>query len=208
MSLTEYIESHSTPEPDYLKVVYRQTHQLTVNPRMLSGFVEGRFLSFLSKMLCPKRILEIGTFTGYSTLCLAEGLVSNGRLDTIEVNDELESLIRRHFALSPFEQQITLHIGDAKELLPTLQGPYDLIFMDADKREYDTYYDLCLPLLSPNGCLLVDNTLWDGHVVDAAYDKDKQTLALRKFNDRVRADVRVESLLLPLRDGLTLLRLK
>ncbi len=208
MDINEYIEAHSTAEPAYLKTINRQTHQLTVNPRMLSGFIEGRFLSYISKMLAPMRILEIGTFTAYSTLCMAEGLRSDGHIDTIEVNDELETLIRHHLALSPYEQQITLHIGDAKEILPTLQPFYDLIFMDADKREYIPYYDMCLPLLSEKGIILADNTLWDGHIIDPAYDRDKQTQALRAFNTMLQEDPRVEQLILPLRDGITLIRKK
>ncbi len=208
MDINEYIEAHSSVEPAYLKIINRQTHQLTVNPRMLSGFIEGRFLSHISKILAPKRILEIGTFTAYSTLCMAEGLAPDGHIDTIEVNDELETLIRRHIALSPYEQQITLHIGDAKEILPTLQSSFDLIFIDADKREYIPYYEMCLPLLSEKGIILADNTLWDGHIIDPAYDRDKQTIAVRAFNTMLQEDPRVEQLILPLRDGITLIRKK
>ncbi len=208
MDINEYIEAHSSQEPAYLRIINRQTHQLTVNPRMLSGFMEGRFLSHISKMLAPKRILEIGTFTAYSTLCLAEGLAPNGHIDTIEVNDELETLIRQHISLSPYEEQITLHIGDAKETLPTLQGLFDLIFIDADKREYISYYNMCLPLLSERGIILADNTLWDGHIIDPAYSKDKQTQAVCAFNTMVQEDPRVENLILPLRDGITLIRKK
>ncbi len=208
MDINEYIEAHSSAEPAYLKTINRQTHQLTVNPRMLSGFIEGRFLSHISRMLAPKRILEIGTFTAYSTLCMAEGLAPDGHIDTIEVNDELETLIHQHLSLSPYEDQITLHISDAKEILPTLQGPFDLIFIDADKREYIPYYNLCLPLLSERGIILADNTLWDGHIIDPAYSKDKQTQAVRAFNTMVQEDTRVENLILPLRDGITLIRKK
>ncbi len=208
MDINEYIEAHSSAEPAYLKTINRQTHQLTVNPRMLSGFIEGRFLSHISKILAPKRILEIGTFTAYSTLCMAEGLAPDGHIDTIEVNDELETLIRQHIALSPYEEQITLYIGDAKEILPTLQLPFDLIFIDADKREYISYYEMCLPLLSEKGIILADNTLWDGHIIDPAYDRDKQTIALRAFNAMLHEDPRVEQLILPIRDGITLIRKK
>ncbi len=206
MDLQEYIEQHTSAEPDYLRVITRSTYQKTVNPRMLSGHVEGRFLSMISKLIRPKRILELGTFTGYSALCLAEGLSKEGILDTIEKNDELETTIRKHFALSPLGENIRLHIGDAEEIIPTLQEQYDLIFMDADKRAYSAYYDLCLPLLSPQGMMIIDNTLWDGHIIDPAYDKDKQTAALRCFNDKIAQDPRVEQVILPLRDGVTLVR--
>ncbi len=206
IELNEYLETHSSQEPAYLKQVMRATYQMTINPRMLSGHVEGRFLSMLSHMIHPKRILELGTFTGYSALCLAEGLAPDGVLDTIEHNDELESLIRNHFALTPLGEKINLHIGDAITILQTLQEPYDLIFLDADKREYQRYYELCLPLLRSGGFMLADNVLWDGHVIEPAYDKDKQTCALRTFNDFVAQDTRVEKVMLPIRDGLTLIR--
>ncbi len=206
MNLQDYIEQHTSAEPDYLQVITRSTYQKTINPRMLSGHVEGRFLSMLSKLLKPRRILELGTFTGYSALCLAEGLTEDGRLDTIEKNDELETTIRKHFSLTPLGEKICLHIGDAVEVLPTLSERYDLIFMDADKRAYSAYYDLCLPLLSQQGIMIIDNTLWDGHIIDPAYDKDKQTVALRRFNDKIAQDERVEKVLLPLRDGVTLVR--
>ncbi len=206
MDLQEYIEQHTSPEPDYLRIITRSTYQKTVNPRMLSGHLEGRFLSMLSKIVRPQHILELGTFTGYSALCLAEGLPPDGRLDTIEKNDELETTIRQHFSLSPLGEKIHLHIGDAETIIPTLHDTYDIIFMDADKRAYSTYYDLCLPLLSPNGIMIIDNTLWDGHIIDPAYDKDKQTAALRIFNDKIAQDDRVEQVLLPLRDGVTLVR--
>ncbi len=208
IELNEYIEMHSSQEPDYLKQVMRATYQMTINPRMLSGHVEGRFLSILSHMIQPKHILELGTFTGYSALCLAEGLAPDGVLDTIEHNDELESLIRKHFALTPLGEKIRLHIGDAIMILQTLQETYDLIFLDADKREYQRYYELSLPLLRSGGFMLADNVLWDGHIVDPAYDRDKQTCALRAFNDFVAQDNRVEKVMLPIRDGLTLIRKK
>ncbi len=206
MTLQEYIEQHSSAEPAYLQQVSRLTHQQVVNPHMLSGHIEGRFLSMLSHAIRPKRILELGTFTGYSALCLAEGLTEDGRLDTIERNDEMETLIRRNFDAAPHGAKIQLHIGDAKTILPTLTEHYDIIFMDADKREYETYYELCLPLLATNGMLIADNTLWDGHVIDPAYDRDKQTMALRAFNQRVANDTRVEKIMLPIRDGITIIR--
>ncbi len=206
MDILEYIEEHTSQEPEYLRVITRSTYQKTLNPRMLSGHIEGRFLSMMSKMLRPKRILELGTFTGYSALCLAEGLSADGILDTIEKNDELEDMIRSHFSLSPLGDKIRLYIGDAEDIIRSLDGKYDLIFMDADKRAYSAYYDLCLPLLSEDGVMVIDNTLWDGHIIDPAYDKDKQTVALRAFNAKVAADDRVEQVMLPIRDGLTVVR--
>ena len=216
MTLAEYIEQHSSPESDALRKITRSTHLELINPRMLSGHVQGRVLSMISQMIQPKRILELGTFTGYSALCLAEGLTENGKLLTIEHNDELEDMIRRNLALSPLGEKIELVIGDAKEELRRLgerqeakgAGVFDLVFIDADKKEYCDYLDLVLPLMREGGWILADNTLWDGHIIDPAYDKDKQTLALRAFNDKVAADNRLEKVILPLRDGLTIIRVK
>lgn len=214
MTIHEYIEQHSSPESKILQQITRSTHIDILNPHMLSGHVQGRVLSMLSHMIRPKRILELGTFTGYSALCLAEGLVDEGKLITIEHNDELEDSIRRNLALSPLGEKIELVIGDAKEALRRLcdemikQEHFDLVFIDADKREYCTYLDLVLPLVRQGGWILADNTLWDGHIIDPAYDKDKQTLGLRAFNDRVVQDERLEKVILPLRDGLTVIRIK
>ena len=215
MSLAEYIEAHSSPEGAVLEQITRNTHLEVINPRMLSGHVPGRVLSMLSKMIRPKRILELGTFTGYSALCLAEGLVEDGKLITIEHNDEMEDAIRRNLALSPLGEKIELVIGDAKEWLEKVKGErlevkgeglFDLVFIDADKKEYCEYLDLVLPLMNEGGWILADNTLWDGHIIDPAYDKDKQTVALRAFNDKVAEDERLEKVILPLRDGLTVIR--
>ena len=216
MTLAEYIEQHSSPESDALRKITRSTHLELINPRMLSGHVQGRVLSMISQMIQPERILELGTFTGYSALCLAEGLTENGKLLSIEHNDELEDMIRRNLALSPLGEKIELVIGDAKEELRRLDERreakdtvlFDLAFIDADKKEYSDYLDLVLPLMRPGGWILADNTLWDGHIIDPAYDKDKQTLALRAFNDKVAADNRLEKVILPLRDGLTIIRVK
>ena len=216
MTLAEYIEQHSSPESDTLRKITRSTHIELINPRMLSGHVQGRVLSMISQMIQPERILELGTFTGYSALCLAEGLTEKGKLLTIEHNDELEDMIRRNLALSPLGEKIELLIGDAKEELRRLgerreaKGAelFNLVFIDADKKEYCDYLDLVLPLMREGGWILADNTLWDGHIVDPAYDKDKQTLALRAFNDKVAADNRLEKVILPLRDGLTIIRVK
>ena len=216
MTLSEYIEQHSSPESDVLQKITRSTHLEVINPRMSSGHVQGRVLSMISQMIHPERILELGTFTGYSALCLAEGLTDNGTLITIEHNDEMEDAIRRNLALSPLGDKIELVIGDAKEELRRLDERreakgtvlFDLAFIDADKKEYSDYLDLVLPLMRPGGWILADNTLWDGHIIDPAYDKDKQTLALRAFNDKVAADNSLEKVILPLRDGLTIIRLK
>ncbi len=217
MTLQEYIERYSSPENEALASITRSTYNHVLNAHMLSGQVQGRVLSMLSHMIRPKRILELGTFTGYSALCLAEGLAADGRLITIEHNDELEETIRKNLSLSPLGEKIELIIGDAKEVLDrfaqrqktaTLKGEslFDLIFIDADKREYCAYLDLVLPLVAEGGFILADNTLWDGHIVDPNYDKDKQTLGLRAFNEKVAADERLEQVILPLRDGLTLIR--
>ena len=216
MTLAEYIEQHSSPESDALRKITRSTHLELINPRMLSGHVQGRVLSMLSQMIHPQRILELGTFTGYSALCLAEGLSDDGKLVTIEHNDEMEDSIRRNLALSRLGEKIELVIGDAKAVLQQLKkdckkcksAEFDLVFIDADKKEYCDYLDLVLPLMRLGGWILADNTLWDGHIIDPAYDKDKQTLALRAFNDKVAQDPRLEKVILPLRDGLTIIRVK
>ena len=216
MTLSEYIEQHSSPESPVLQQITRSTHLEVINPRMLSGHVQGRVLSMISQMIQPKRILELGTFTGYSALCLAEGLTEDGRLITIEHNDEMEDSIRRNLALSPLGEKIELVIGDAKEAMRRLgerreaKGAelFDLVFIDADKKEYCDYLDLVLPLMRKGGWILADNTLWDGHIIESAYDKDKQTVALRAFNDKVMQDERLEKVILPLRDGLTIIMVK
>ena len=206
MTLEEYISNHSTPENDILASITRETHLHVLNPHMLSGHVQGRVLSMISHMLRPKHILELGTFTGYSALCLAEGLEEGGKLVTIEHNDELEEMIRRNLARSPLGERIELRIGDCILEIEKLEGPFDLVFIDADKREYCAYLEALYPLVPIGGFILADNTLWDGHIVDPAYDKDKQTLGLRAFNDHVAADERFEQVILPLRDGLTIIR--
>jgi predicted O-methyltransferase YrrM len=208
MDILEYIEQHSSPESDVLQQITHSTHIEMINPRMMSGHVQGRVLSMISQMIQPSRILELGTFTGYSALCLAEGLREDGRLVSLEHNDELEDMIRRNLSLSPLGERIDLVIGDACEWLAaqTTDQLYDLVFIDADKREYCAYLDAVLPLVRPGGWILADNTLWDGHIVEAAYDKDKQTIALRAFNDQVAQDPRLEKVILPIRDGLTIIR--
>ena len=212
MTLDEYISGHSSPENAVLEAITRDTYVHVLNPHMLSGHVQGRVLSMISHMIRPKRILELGTFTGYSALCLAEGLAEGGKLVTIEHNDELEETIRRNISRSPLGEKIELVIGDAKEILSDLtfgahnKENFELVFIDADKREYCAYLDLVYPLVPVGGFILADNTLWDGHIIDPAYDKDKQTLGLRAFNDQLKEDDRFEQVILPLRDGLTLIR--
>ncbi|MBQ2067487.1 MAG: O-methyltransferase [Paludibacteraceae bacterium] len=208
MTLEEYISIHSTPENEALEAITRDTYVHVLNPHMLSGQVQGRVLSMISHMIRPQHILELGTFTGYSALCLAEGLAEGGKLVTIEHNDELEDTIRRNLSRSPLSDRIELVIGDAKEVInrPNLVNQYNLVFIDADKREYCTYIDLVYPLVPVGGFILADNTLWDGHIIDPAYDKDKQTLGLRAFNDQIKEDDRFEQVILPLRDGLTIIR--
>ncbi|MCQ2330895.1 MAG: O-methyltransferase [Paludibacteraceae bacterium] len=216
-NLDEYIEQHSSLEPDYLQQINRDTNLHVLNAHMLSGHVQGRLLSLLSQMIHPTRILELGTFTGYSALCLAEGLTDDGELVTIEHNDELADLIHRNLSLSPLGNKIHLLLGDAKEILGsnrvlngglTVVEPFDMVFIDADKREYCTYLDLIYPYVRVGGWILADNTLWDGHVIDPAYDKDAQTLGLRAFNDSLARDARFDKVILPIRDGLTIIRKK
>lgn len=219
MTIDEYIEQHTTAENETLSRITRSTHLEVINPRMLSGHVQGRVLSMLSQMIRPRRIVELGTFTGYSALCLAEGLSDDGELITIEHNDEMEDAIRRNLTLSPLGKKIKLRIGDAKEVLEQLaneqpnteqehKAGFDLAFIDADKKEYCDYLDFIYPLMNKGGWILADNTLWDGHIIDPMYDKDRQTIALRAFNDKVANDQRLEQVILPLRDGLTIIKVK
>lgn len=205
MDITEYIERYSSPENEALAQITRETNLLVLNPHMLSGQVQGRLLAFISKMLRPKRILELGTYTGYSALCLAEGLTEDGELITIEHNDELEETIRKNLALSPLGKKIQLIIGDAVEVVRCQRQQFDLVFIDADKREYCAYLDAVMDMVREDGWIIADNTLWDGHVIDPAYDKEKQTLGLRAFNEKVATNECFEQVILPVRDGLTII---
>jgi caffeoyl-CoA O-methyltransferase len=205
--IDDYMARHSDAEPDFLAAVNRETHLRTINPRMMSGHFQGRILKMLVRMAQPQRILEIGTFTGYSALCMAEGLTAtDAHIDTIEIDDELEDFIRQNFAQSPYNEQITLHIGDARKIIPTLAGEFDFVFIDADKREYLDYYELVLPRVRKGGFILADNTLWDGKVLIEPPSGDHQTIAVKQFNDFIASDQRIEKVILPLRDGLTLMR--
>lgn len=210
MNLEEYIEKHCSEEGEILRYIEHDTNVNVLNPHMLTGKVEGRVLAMISRMLRPKRILELGTFTGYSALCLAEGLGEEGRLITLEHNDEQEDIIRYNLSLSPLGNRIELRMGDALTTLAQMQTEeerFDLCFIDADKRQYSEYLDAVIPLMKDGAWILADNTLWDGHIIDPEYDKDKQTLGLRAFNDKVTADKRLQSVMIPLRDGLTIIRL-
>jgi len=208
MNLDEYISKHSDAEPEYLAKINRATHVKLINPRMCSGHLQGRVLSMFCRMIQPNRILELGTFTGYSALCMAEALPEGGVLHTIECDDELEDFILQNFAGSEYADKIQLHIGDALTEIEKLNETFDLIFIDADKREYLDYYEAVLPKLRRGGYILADNTLWDGKVLKAVEPNDKQTIEIMRFNDFVAADPRVEKVILPLRDGLTLIRKK
>jgi predicted O-methyltransferase YrrM len=200
-----YCEAHTTEEPDLLYRLYRQTHLQTINPRMASGQLQGHFLSLISDMIRPKRVLEIGTFTGYSALCLASGLTSDGILHTVEINEEYEDRIRSFFSESPYHHQIKLHIGDAKTIVPSLNEQWDLVFIDAEKTDYQEYYEMVFPQVRKNGFLLIDNALWNSKVVHEIQHNDKDTQAILAFNDRVQQDGRVRNLLLPFRDGIMMM---
>lgn len=204
-TIEEYARLFSDPESDLLKELGRETHAMILQPRMLSGHLQGRFLSFISKILRPNFILEIGTYTGYSALCLAEGLRPEGKIITLDVNEELEKFTRSFFDRSGFAPQIDYRIADAKNEIPTIAGPFDLVFIDADKRNYALYFDLIIQKMNAGGIILVDNVLWSGKIVDEKA-QDKSTQALRDFNQKCLEDPRVEKVLLPLRDGLLMMR--
>ena len=206
MDLTTYIANHIDPEGDYLYRLYRATNLHTLHGRMASGHLQGRLLKMLVQMTQAKRVLEVGTFSGYSAICLAEGLPEDGLLFTFEINDEQEDFTRPWIAGSPVANKIHFIIGDAIIEAPRLGITFDLVFIDGDKRTYVETYEMALSVLRQGGFIVADNTLWDGHVFDPAYDKDQQTLGIRRFNDLVAADTRVEKVILPLRDGLTLIR--
>ena len=205
-AIDAYILAHMDEESDYLKALYRQTHVKLINPRMTSGHLQGRLLKMLVQMIRPRRVLEIGTFTGYSALCMAEGLEEGALLHTYEIDDELEDFTRPWIEGSPYGDKVCFHIGNALEEVPGLGETFDLVFMDGDKRQYMEYYEMVMTHTSEHAIILADNTLWDGHVVDKAYLADRQTAAINEFNAFVAADKRVEKLILPLRDGLTMIR--
>ena len=206
--LENYIFSHSVEEDPVLKKLYRATYLRLVNGRMCSGHLQGTVLTLLSRLISPKRILEIGTYTGYSAICLAKGLAPGGVLHTIEINDELESMAAEYFVESGMRDRIVQYIGDATEILPKLQEQYELAFLDGDKRQYLQHYQMIIPKIPVGGLIIADNTLWGGKVVGKIARNDEQTISILEFNDFVRDDARVEATILPIRDGMTLIRKK
>jgi caffeoyl-CoA O-methyltransferase len=206
--LDHYSSSHSAKESDLLIELSRETHLKTTMPRMLSGHLQGRFLSLISKLIQPEVILEIGTFTGYATLCLAEGLKQGGKLITLDTNDETSSIARKYFAKSEYASQIELRNVDATLEIPKLNLQFDLVFIDADKENYSNYFDMVIGKMRKGGLIIADNVLWSGKVLQAAKSNDTETIAITSFNEKVCADNRVEQFLLPLRDGLMILRIK
>ncbi|MBP7168389.1 MAG: O-methyltransferase [Bacteroidia bacterium] len=200
-----YCENHSTAEPELLQQLNRDTWAKVLNPRMLSGHLQGRFLSTISKMIRPDHILEIGTYTGYSALCLAEGLSRTGQLTTIDINDELESFSNVYFRKSTYSEKIIQRTGNALEIIPTLTQTFDLVFIDADKEHYSEYFDLTIDKVRSGGILLADNVLWSGHVLKPIEQQDHETRCLTNFNEKIRKDPRVTVTVLPIRDGLSLI---
>jgi caffeoyl-CoA O-methyltransferase len=202
--IVRYAEQHTTPESELLKKINRETHAEVLRPRMLSGHLQGRILSMISVMIGPSAILEIGTYTGYSALCMCEGLKKGGKLITLDVNEELESRVRKYFEKSDYNDRIDFRIGNAVEIIPKLAMKFDLVFIDADKENYSRYFDLVINSVNLGGYILADNVLWSGKVLDAQPDKD--TRAIQDFNAKVNADPRVENILLPVRDGIMMMR--
>ena len=208
MTIDQYIRQHIDPEGDYLYRLWRATNIHTVHGRMASGHLQGRLLKMLVEMIRPQRILEVGTFSGYSAICMAEGLGEGGKVYTFEINDEMEDFTRQWIEGSPVADRIDFRIGDANVEAPRLGIMFDMAFVDGDKRTYRETFDTLLPIIRQGGYIIADNTLWDGHVTDPAYDHDQQTQGIRIFNDAIASDERVEKVILPLRDGLTVIRKK
>ncbi len=202
--LLQYSEEHTTLESDLLKKINRDTHSEVTKPRMLSGHLQGRVLAMISRMINPAMILEIGTYTGYSAICLAEGLSSNGKLITLDINEELEDRVRAYFKEAGLETVIDFQVGNALHIIPTLTSIFDLVFIDADKENYSTYFDLIFDKVAVGGFILADNVLWSGKVLEPKPDKD--TRAILEFNRKIQNDERVENILLPVRDGVMLIR--
>lgn len=206
-NLAQYCEAHTSPETDLLARLNRETHLKVLSPRMLSGHLQGRFLSMISHLMRPKRILEVGTYTGYSALCMAEGLAEDGELHTIDINEELEDFARKYFDQSPFGHKIVQHIGDAMEIIPTLDIQWDIVFLDADKFRYPQYFEMLVERIAPGGLLMADNVLWSGKIIDDRA-QDKDTVALRQLNDMIQAHPAFENALIPIRDGVMMARKK
>lgn len=204
-TLDDYILAHIDEEGDLLSALNRDAHVNLLRPRMLSGHLQGRILKMFCRMIRPKRILEIGTYSGYATLCMAEGIEEDALIHTIEINDELEDFIRNYVSQSPDKDKIKLHIGDAMEIIPSLNETFDMVFIDADKRLYWEYYQLVFPYVRQGGIILADNTLWDGKVLDEPVLSDKQTIGILNFNEKIKNDPGIEKVILPLRDGLTVM---
>jgi len=207
-AIDEYAVDHTQPEPELLARLARETHQKVLQPRMLSGHYQGRLLSMISKIARPKTILELGTYTGYSALCLAEGLQKDGVLHTIDINEELKDFQKKYFDLSIFKDQIHQHLGNALNIIPNLDIKFDLVFIDADKPNYPDYFELIINKLNPGGIILTDNVLWSGKVIEKIQEDDESTRALVNYNTLVAADSRLETIMLPIRDGLSISRLK
>ncbi len=206
--ISKYTESHTSDESALLKKIDRFTYEKMLLPRMLSGHLQGRILSMISKIIQPRKILEIGTFTGYSALCLAEGLTKDGSIITIDINEELEDTVRVFFGESPLGDKIKFMIGDALKIIPEIHEEFDMVFLDADKESYVNYYDLVFPKLRAGGIIIADNVLWSGKVLDINGKEDKETKGLRIFNRKIQDDRRVENVLFPVRDGLMIIRKK
>lgn len=204
-AIEEYILNHIDEEGSLLKALNRDAHVNLMRPRMLSGHLQGRLLKMFCRMIQPKYILEIGTYTAYATLCLAEGADDDAEIHTIEVNDELEDFIKKHLYKTKLKDKIHLHIGDAMEIIPTLDYTFDLVFIDANKRVYSEYYNLIFDKVRSGGLIIADNTLWDGKVLDVPKSGDKQTIGIQHFNNMIAEDDRIEKVIIPLRDGLTLI---
>lgn len=202
----DYAEMHTTPEPELLTDLRRETWLKVVNPRMLSGSYQGRLIALISKLIRPKNILEIGTFTGYATLCLAEGLLENGQIITIDQNEELVDIQQKYFTKSKYAFQINALLGEAIALISNLDMTFDLIFIDADKQNYSAYFDLVIEKLNIGGIILTDNVLWNGKVIENTNPNDMDTLAIQAYNKKVQSDTRVETILLPIRDGISITR--
>ena len=205
--LDQYVTNHSEEEPALLAALNKETYQKILLPRMLSGHFQGRVLSMLSKLIRPKSILEIGTYTGYATLCLCEGLQENGTVHTIDINEELVDFQRKYFDKSDWGNQITQHLGDAMKIIPNLNTKFDLVFIDADKENYIAYFNMIVPMMEKGGIILSDNVLWSGKVLEPLHPKDKSTKELLEYNQLLKEDPRVETVLLPIRDGLTVSRI-
>jgi caffeoyl-CoA O-methyltransferase len=204
--INEYARQHTTPEDDIIRNLSRETHLKTIYPRMLSGHLKGKFLEMISRMIRPSRILEIGTFTGYSAICLARGLADEGLLHTIDINDELTEMAVKYFALAGMSDKIVIHTGDARKIIPAINEFFDLVFIDGDKSQYMQYYEQVMKKLKTGGFIMADNVLWNGKVLPGYKGNDKETKGIRSFNDGVADDNRIEKLMLPFHDGIFILR--